>query len=249
MIQSTFGLDNKSICSVLRRHPNIYQLDLQKIEQQIGYFKEVFGLSREDSMGIFYDYTEAFITNKYKMLEFKNFITLTFEFKSNEELISFVKDYCFLMVIDTTNSSSVLFELTRQGISSDTILHIIRKIPFFLYGKKGNLRLVLERLNTFKLSKKEIEQLLVDNPYIVSLDYHKMMVHKIKIFQQMGIEYTDIGQIFKLFPSILTKSIFSTTAKINYLKKNFSSALRAEPYFPYILCFDFNKYIKPRGRI
>jgi hydroxymethylpyrimidine pyrophosphatase-like HAD family hydrolase len=249
MIQNRFEFDNKSICSILRRHPNAYQITLETIEQQIKDLEEVFGLTEKESIGMFYDYTQAFLTPKPLMQEYNQMINLCFDFPSKQEYISFIKDYCFLMTIETNRSSAVLFELTRQKISKETIFYIIKKIPFFLYGKKGNLKHVLNKLRSMDISRKELEKLLIANPYIVSLDFHKMLMHKITILKQMEIEEKDIGRIFKLFPTLVTKSIFSTSVKISYLTKNFSEIIRIEPYFPYILCFDFNKYIKPRGKI
>lgn len=107
---------------------------------------------------------------------------------------------------------------------------------------------MLTYFNKLGIHGYEMNYMFKKNPYIVSLDLHKMVIYKIKLFEEMGLSKKDIGNIFKKFPIIVSKSIISTSRKINYLTKYFHKSILGESYFPLILCYDFDKYIKPRGK-
>lgn len=99
------------------------------------------------------------------------------------------------------------------------------------------------------IQKKDLDRFLYENPFVISLDMHKMFSFKVKMFRDLGIPKNDIGIIFKEFPMLATKSLISTGRKISYLKENFSENLRIEPYFPKILVYNFYSFVKPRGGI
>lgn len=98
------------------------------------------------------------------------------------------------------------------------------------------------------LSPHEIVHIYTSNPYAFTLDYQFILSHKKKIFEDLGISKEEIGRIFIRFPILASKSLVSISRKINYIMKNFSPKLIHESYFPRILCYDFKKYIEPRGK-
>lgn len=106
---------------------------------------------------------------------------------------------------------------------------------------------LLSYINHLGIKDNELDRFLHENPYFISLDMGKMLSFKTRMFLDLGISKKDIGLIFKEFPMLATKSLISTATKIRYLQENFHENLRVEPYFPKILVYNFNSFIKPRG--
>lgn len=123
--------------SILSRHYKASELSVDRIEEQIASFARVFGLSRGQSLQMFYEFTEAFLTSEREMRAFKHFLDQFFTFEDDEDLKRFMMDYCFLLTANAEKQMDICIEMVRREISCERILELIKAYPFFLFGKKG----------------------------------------------------------------------------------------------------------------
>ena len=122
---------------ILRRHPLCYKLTPEIIQTQIDLFKSIIGLSQEQSLQIFYDFTNAFLCLESQLINFKTFSENHFAFKNEDELKEFIIEYSFLIIEPLNRIEDHYYQLRKFGVYCNSISNSIKKYPFFLYGETG----------------------------------------------------------------------------------------------------------------
>ena len=94
----------------------------------------------------------------------------------------------------------------------------------------------------------EVKKILHLLPTFALQNRKDMIRRKIELIAyQSGRDKIYIRNFVKRHPDIMLKSMSSFEAKISYLQRNLNRSLKKEPSFPFILHYNYNRVIRPRG--
>lgn len=248
-MQNDLGYSQEEIKTIFKLYPEISLNSAEIMNSYVTNMREIFEMNDEEIKTILLSYPPAVEQDLFKLHKINNLLK---ESLFNEEKTSSCKEVIvnapFILTFSFQKIHNYILYFLKEKFTGVQLTKIFWHYPLFLYGSIENLQMCFGYFKNLYLSSEDIAYICSSNPYTLSLDYRFIMIYKIKIFKEMGVERRELGQLFKKFPIITSKSLVSISRKINYLIANFTNKVRGEPYFPKILCYDFKKYIEPRGK-
>lgn len=215
-------------------------------EERDKFFESAFELSKDDIRDILNSCAVVYFRDRKELESLRKVFSYVFG-SFDWQCVDIVRRHPYLLAADQFVLRSNLYFLLDYGFTDDLIQEVLRVYPHFVFKKVGNVKSIFRMLEILGFSKKEVVQMVLLNPYILSLDYPRMFPQKLKLLEKHGAHGENLRELIAKNPFVLTKSLESLKAKLDYLPKRHQVFLFMQNYFPKILTYNFKNFIKPRG--
>jgi hypothetical protein len=169
--------------------------------------------------------------------------------RPSKEITELLLKHPVIYLAPPENIKKTNFMAYKIGLTIPQVYQVVQENPLFVFNKPEFIQLTSEGLETISLNAKARHEFLARNPYILCLSFHQSLARQIRLFRKWGFRFPDIGDIFKLYPFLATKSAESCRKKQTYLFKKFEMDTHKDLVGVKILNYNFREFIFPRGEI
>jgi hypothetical protein len=246
-LSSKYNLDEKEMKFLILTNPECFDYNEEEISKKEIFLKNTFNYKEKDIQKIMKNYPRVFFLSESELLIKKKVIEMFFNTQEKTEEI--LKLHPYILIAETDRLKNNLYKLSEIGFTSDIFFKMMRLYCLFLFKKPDNILYLQNFFEKGGMKKRDFFELCEKNPFILSMDYSKIFLPKIKIFESKGLNMDELNSLFLKYPWLITKSRNSIITKFRYLEKTIQKNIKEEKYFPKIFLFSYKNFIKPRGEI
>ena len=247
ILSTQYGLNDLQVKFLILTNPECFDFTKEYFENKNNFLSENFNFKKENICFIMKNCPKLFFLEKNDLILKKKILEMFFDDKNHfDELL---KLHPYILIAEADRIKRNLYKISEEGFSPDDFFSILKTYPLFIYRKPENIIYICKFLKKYGISKNELITLCKKNPFIFSMDFPKVFIPKIKIFESKGIKKELLMNMFIKFPWLITKGRNSIITKLRYIEKTSSKNIINQNYFPKILLYSYKNFIKPRGEL
>lgn len=234
---------------VFLEKPNVLELGKEFFESQDRLLEDLFGFSVEDCSYLIQNNPPSYFQSPVHLANIQKALAMLLG--DDVALVkAIVQKNPIILSQDPFIIRGNLYALLDSGFTIDQVGNAILKHGRFLLKSRNNLLEIFTYLRRhYGFSRADLVAMVTGAPQILSLNFGSMFIPRLHLFKVHGLLKENIRELLITAPGAFALSIASTEAKFKYLTKIQNISLNKQSYFPKILHFPFESFIKPRGTL
>lgn len=229
--------------------PNVLELGKEFFESQDRLLENLFGFSTEDCSYLIQNNPPSYFQSPVHLANIQKALAMLLG--DDVALVkSIVQKNPIILSQDPVIIRGNLYALLDSGFTIEQVGKAILTHGRFLLKNRNNLLDIFAYLKKhYNFSRANLVAMVTGAPQILSLNFGSMFIPRLHLFKVHGLLKENIKELLVTAPGAFALSIASIEAKFKYLTKIQNISLNKQSYFPKILHYPFETFIKPRGAL